>query len=306
MNRRQPPRGFTLLEVLVALSLSVLLIGAIYAGLNLYFRFSTTGHDDVERALLARSLLRKIEMDVRSAMYTAPQAASSTSSGGSSSSGSSGATSSGSSGSTSGSTGTSGSSTGTSGSSSGGSTSSSSSSTSTTTAPEDAYASSSTGLFGNSTTLLLNVSKPGYEQMAASLAASGNVQTRMSDIATVAYFMAGTGAGALQQSVPGPGLARMEGDRMAMAMADSQSSTSLLASATQVLAPEVASIEFLYWDGFRWRSDWDSSVMQGMPKAIDVKLYLNPVSGRSTTPDMYNLTIAIPLGKPIDTSLITP
>src|SRR5437016_13556567 len=69
-------RGFTLLEVLVALSLSVILIGAIYAGLSLYFRFSTTGHDEVERALLARSILRKIEMDVRSVMYCEPAASS--------------------------------------------------------------------------------------------------------------------------------------------------------------------------------------------------------------------------------------
>ncbi|MFM8219080.1 MAG: prepilin-type N-terminal cleavage/methylation domain-containing protein, partial [Planctomycetaceae bacterium] len=39
MNRR----GFSLLELVVALSLSVLLLAGIYAGLDLFWRYSTTG-----------------------------------------------------------------------------------------------------------------------------------------------------------------------------------------------------------------------------------------------------------------------
>src|SRR5437016_5936871 len=85
---RRPRRGFTLLEVLVAISLSLLLIAALYSGLNLYWRYSTVGHDDVERALLARALLRRIALDVRSAMFRA--ADTSASSGSSSQSSSSG------------------------------------------------------------------------------------------------------------------------------------------------------------------------------------------------------------------------
>ena len=56
---------------------------------------------------------------------------------------------------------------------------------------------------------MMHVSKPGHEQMAALLAASGNEQTRMSDLATVAYFVSGTATGTLQQSVTRPGLARL-------------------------------------------------------------------------------------------------
>ena len=137
------------------------------------------------------------------------------------------------------------------------------------------------------------------------LAASGNFQTRTSDMATVAYFVTGAAGGAFQQTATGNGLARMEGDRLALAMADAESSTALMASCTQIVAPEVTSIQFLYFDGFRWRSDWDSSVMLGMPKAIDVKIHLSPIPGRSGDSETYNLTVAIPLAKPIDTSLIT-
>lgn len=165
------------------------------------------------------------------------------------------------------------------------------------------------------TTLLMHVSKPAHEQMAATLAAAGNTTMRTSDLATVAYFVSGTTPGALGQAITQPGLARLEGDRMALAMADQQSSIALLAAKTEILAPEVDAIKFTYFDGFRWRNDWDSNLFVGMPKAIEVLVELRPmpshsVNGRSSgggssTPNVYRLLIALPLAKPIDTSLIT-
>jgi prepilin-type N-terminal cleavage/methylation domain-containing protein len=306
-------RGFTLLEVLVALALSFLLISAVYAGLRMYWRYSTSGHEEVERALLARSLLRKIEMDVRTVMYRAAPAATTTdtSASGSGSSGSSstgggtsGSSSSGSSGSSgTGSSGSGGS--GSSGSSGSGSSSSSSSSSSDTTAVTDLYNTSNTGLFGTTTTLLMHCSKPGHEQLATSLAMLGNMQARSSDLATVAYFVSGTTTGNLQHAVTTPGLARLEGDRLALALADQQSNIAVLAARTQILAPEVAAIRFLFFDGFRWLPDWDSNTLGGLPKAIDVTMQLRPTSPTSTLPNVYHLLIAIPLAKPVDTSLVT-
>lgn len=156
----------------------------------------------------------------------------------------------------------------------------------------------------------MHVSKPGHEQMAATLAAQGNTQMRTSDLATVAYFVSGTASGILQHAISTPGLARLEGDRMALAMADEQSSIALLVAKTEILAPEVDAIKFTYFDGFHWRNDWDSDVLGGMPKAIEVLVELRPVPGRligspSSAPNVYRLLIAIPLGKPIDTSLVT-
>ena len=158
------------------------------------------------------------------------------------------------------------------------------------------------------TTLLMHVSKPGNEQLAASLAATGNTQIRTSDLATVAYFVSGTASGILQNATSSPGLARLEGDRLALAMADQQSSIALLASKTEILAPEVDAIKFTYFDGFHWRYDWDSSILGGLPKAIEVLVELRPAPGRlntglSSAPNVYRLLIAIPLAKPIDTSL---
>jgi len=162
------------------------------------------------------------------------------------------------------------------------------------------------------TTLMMHVSKPQHEQMAAMLAAAGNTQMRTSDLATVAYFVSGTAGGILQHAISQPGLARLEGDRMALAMADSQSSIALLASKTEILAPEVDAIKFTYFDGFHWRYDWDSNILGGMPKAIEVLVELRPApsrsnGGSSSLPNVYRLLIAIPLAKPIDTSLtLTP
>jgi hypothetical protein len=318
------PHAFTLFEVLIALSLSMLLVSAIYAGLSLYWRYSSAGHVEVERALLARALLRRIELDVRSVMYRPPAATTATDSSGSGTSGS-GASGSGSGGSGSGTGGTS-SGSGSSGSGSGGSGASGSGSgsgsgssdqsttTQTTTTPDDAYATSTTGLFGNATTLMMHVSKPAHEQMAALLAASGNEQTRVSDLATVAYFVSGTATGTLQQSVNQPGLARLEGDRLAMAMADQQQNVAAMASKTELLAAEVTAIRFQYFDGFRWCPSWDSSVYGGLPKAIDVEIAMQPTAGSSRpglqgtaagTATVYKLVIAIPLAKPIDTSTIS-
>jgi hypothetical protein len=136
----------------------------------------------------------------------------------------------------------------------------------------------------------------------------------VSDLASVAYFISGSGTGTLQSATAAPGLARLEGDRLAMGMADQQSNAAAMMSQTEILAPEVIALRFLYYDGFQWRADWDSSVYGGLPKAIDVEIGLRQVTSGSraarqtasaVAPSMYRLVIAIPLAKPIDTSTIT-
>jgi hypothetical protein len=158
----------------------------------------------------------------------------------------------------------------------------------------------------------MHVSKPGREHVAMSLATAGNDQTRTSDLATVSYFVSGSGGGSLQSAAAGPGLARLEGDRLALSMADQQTNVAIMATHTEILAPEVTAARFMYYDGFRWRADWDSSVFGGLPIAIDVEIVLHPHAGLSQ-PGMqtgsagagvYRLVIPVPLGKPIDTATI--
>jgi len=154
----------------------------------------------------------------------------------------------------------------------------------------------------------MHVSQPGRELTASSLGMAGNTQTRISDLATVAYFVGGTATGILQHASAGPGLARLEGDRLALSMADKQSNVAALAARTQILATEVTALRFRYFDGFEWRSNWDSKVMSGLPKMIEVELQLRPSSSganqaaASNAANTYQLFIALPMAKPIDTS----
>lgn len=153
------------------------------------------------------------------------------------------------------------------------------------------------------TTLVMHASKPGREMADWSMAMAGNQQTRVSDLVTISYFVAGTATGNLQHAVSGRGLARLEGDRLALSMADHQSNTAALAAKAQILAPEVVALQFAYYDGFRWRYDWDSSVIGGLPKAIQVTMQLTPTpSSQSTSAaaNTYRLVIALPLAKPVD------
>lgn len=86
------------------------------------------------------------------------------------------------------------------------------------------------------------------------------------DMQSVAYFLAGSGSTLAQQlSGSGPsslgqvsGLSRLQGDRMAMQAADESGDLSSMASGVKLLAPEVASISFEYFDGVSWTTTWDS------------------------------------------------
>ncbi len=162
---------------------------------------------------------------------------------------------------------------------------------------------------------MMHVSKSAREQMAATLAAAGNVQTRTSDQTTISYFVSGMATGNLQQATTGSGLARLEGDRLALSMADQQSNIGTMAAQTEILAPEVTSLRFMYYDGFAWRADWDSNVLGGLPKAIDVEMVLQSQAGsahaglagtNAAGPSSYRLVIALPLAKPIESSTIQP
>ena len=59
-------RGYTLLELLLALGLSGILMVAVYASLSHYWRLSSVGRIDAERMQLARSLVRRMAIDIRS------------------------------------------------------------------------------------------------------------------------------------------------------------------------------------------------------------------------------------------------
>lgn len=64
--------AFTLLETMLALSLSALLLAAIYAAIDQSWRTAASGREEMERAQLARALIHKIEVDIRSMTFVPP------------------------------------------------------------------------------------------------------------------------------------------------------------------------------------------------------------------------------------------
>jgi prepilin-type N-terminal cleavage/methylation domain-containing protein len=70
--RRTSHLGFTLLEVMLALLLAGGLLAAVYGAIDQAWRMSASGREEMERAQLARALIRKIEFDVRAITFVPP------------------------------------------------------------------------------------------------------------------------------------------------------------------------------------------------------------------------------------------
>jgi type II secretory pathway pseudopilin PulG len=45
---------------------------------------------------------------------------------------------------------------------------------------------------------------------------------------------------------------------------------------TRLMAPEIVSLQFRYWDGTNWLSEWQSSSIGGYPLAVEITLLLDP------------------------------
>ncbi|MFN0020532.1 MAG: hypothetical protein ACKVP0_19920 [Pirellulaceae bacterium] len=381
--------GVTLLELILALGLSVILLFAVSMALRLYWRSFDTKRTNVEQAHLARALLRKIEDDLRSAIQFTPvdlsglESMTSASSlagavAGMTSSGSSGATAGGSStggaGSTTGnatgsspSAGASGGSTATQssggqGSSGAAATSGGSKTGSTTTggsaaspstggaatsggvgtsgqaASGESTATETTedippaviGLYGSAYQLQFDVSRlPRVDEYG-----SGNPASMVqipSDIKTLTYYVRGetsqgsgtistfgsgsssstppTGSSEPSTSGQGRGLMRLEMDRAVSAYSESNGSASSGYDGAKLLADEVTSIAFRYWDGTAWVSDWNSDEMGGLPLAVEIVMTMAdsnaesasgpPVqnfgaSAMSSTEPTYRMVVSLP------------
>jgi len=260
------PSGFTLLEVLLALGLSVVLLAAVAAAIDLYRRMTFAGQEEVSEARLVRAVLQKIERDIRSIVPPQAQITTPADTPSSSSSSTSG-TSAGSS---------------TSGTTSSSSSSSSSTSTQSTVTDPLQNVNSQTvfGLYGDQRSLVLNTlcSHP-LAPTLSDPAAAQPLSAIHGDLKTVAYFIVGTAGSAVPmapasgQSTSGAimsGLARLEGDHLAIGYAMQQSA--MLASTARVIAPEVTMISFRYFDGTQWLMSWDASNMQALPQAVEITI----------------------------------
>jgi len=309
--------GFTLLELMLALGLTIIILLAISMAIDLHLRSFDSRRKQLEESQLARAILKIIADDIRNAVLEYEQdlsgleqmiasaaegtvASSGASSSGGGSSGGSGNSGSGGSGSSSGAT--------------GGSTSGLDSelAAEATTASQD-LASSVTlpakpGIYGNQYQLQVDVSRlPRFDEYQSMLAASNatlGITDIPSDIKTVTYYvltgnatasasgMTATSQDILTSTDPDVvkrGLVRRQLDR---AVSQYALANGLLAGTDdvgEVVAAEVASIEFQYFDGVGWRYEWDTEVEGSLPVAIQIVMLLEAPAMEAVTADQAQI-----------------
>jgi len=287
------PRGFTLLEVILALSLSAVVLGALAMAVDLTLRATNTGRADVAQAQLARVLLRRMSNDLRATVWYEPLDMSGFSVGslggiaGLGGGGDDGATDGG------GGTGTdTGADTGT---DSGGD------DASTATSEEELVPPARPGLRGGEDWIEFDVSRiPRVDQYDQSLAESSGAMPidLPSDIKTVAYFLNATGS--VENMLPGDtelpqgtGLARRELDRAYTLWAAENGGLADLDAQSELIAPEVISMQFQYFDGLEWYTEWDSETTGALPLAVEILIAITP-PGAPTVSGPIDLLSASP------------
>jgi hypothetical protein len=315
--------AYTLLELILALSLTMLVSGLIGMLLQLYYRSSDLSQADVRQAQVARNLLRMIADDIRSVVryqeFDSATLAAVMGTGGAAGDAAAAGTEE--------ATGT-----------ESVAVDSSSADSSSSVAAGDLASSSEPppepGIYGNQYQLLVDVSRlPRPDQY---FALQGNVMDVQlndvpSDVKSVCYYVQASGltsgvqdplaSGSLtgiateQQNTAtnSGGLVRRQLDRAVTQWANSQGQSERLMRTGELLASEVISIEFMYFDGTQWVTQWDSS-QQSLPYVIRILLAMqdprvaqkNPLASGSPVSMMaadqiqsygvrvYELSVAIP------------
>lgn len=312
-------RGFTLVEILLSLGLLMLVLATAYSALNLFRIVTTAGRADAERSQLARAIERRMTADIRCILYREeepePAATGESPPAGQVQMGTGGAAD-----------------------------DPQEVSTDTSTAtdlaaeetvvpitdPAEAYATQSVGVFGDATTLVMHVSRPPRPALVTTevpdplVAAQTPLTT--SDLRSVSYFLAVAGSGGLEGAVGNvasggtanfsvksgaQGLARLDGDRLALQQAYEAGQVDVMAQSSELLAPEVTELTFRYFDGATWLDTWDSSSMKAVPRAIEVTLRIDVTADDDNKPalrygesptlssdDLFRFVIAVPLSDP--------
>ncbi|MBN1855004.1 MAG: hypothetical protein JW829_19880 [Pirellulales bacterium] len=290
--------AFTLFEVILAIALSATLLALIGAAIHIYLYTTDTSRSEVEESQLARAILQRIATDLRAAIRYQPQ-----------------------------------------------DTSTAMSLAKETAAfdvesldtPTETESASSAnedianstelppvpGVFGNAYELQVDISRvPRIDEYEVMFDSEKRLLDRPSDIKTVAYYLregrsitasslAATRLREDRQTVAG--LIRRQLDRATTQYAIDTGDASLLDERGELFAPEVVRLEFQYFNGTEWLTEWNSDEEGGLPCAIHVRIWMrkmreeeSPETGilrLSQQPNendsMYELIVHLPNAEPI-------
>lgn len=270
------PTGFTLLEVILALALGAILLAMLGTAMQVYLRATGVGRAQIQSAQLARALLSRIADDLRSSIqyekFDGTGAAKALAK-------------------------------------------SASASLPEGVSAEDAdKALAEAGASSDSKT---------SDPAAAETEAEDPVRPGV--YGAIDYVQVDTGAAAQRPDSPRAaaatglrtvtyfletgGLYRRDTDRAA-ALWDPQQSAGGVQADDELLAEEVTALEFYYFDGAEWLSEWDSTTSEGLPLAVEIVLTLTetpdpakPVKpGDIPTETIYRQVVRLPAAKPSTTT----
>ena len=156
------------------------------------------------------------------------------------------------------------------------------------------------GLYGTSTSIEIDISRlprPDEYYGQASDPVTGSLGDLATDIKTVGYYVQALRTDGIQdplgslQPIDGTnstsqgagGLVRRSVDRAITQYAYQQSQSDALMRTGQLLAPEVIAIEFQYFDGAMWQTEWDSST-QGLPRVVKITIAVQRESSAKKSP----------------------
>ena len=142
------------------------------------------------------------------------------------------------------------------------------------------------GIYGTADAIQVDESRlPRLDELLAQVAqatqASGLTPPRLpGNVRTVTYFVVppdGTLAGQSAAGLTtGTGLVRREMDRTTATYMESMGGMSDPQMGLESIAPEVAAIEFLYFDGSGWTDVWNSEELGGPPRAVQIRVSIIP------------------------------
>ncbi|MFP6767524.1 MAG: prepilin-type N-terminal cleavage/methylation domain-containing protein [Planctomycetaceae bacterium] len=286
-------RGFTLLEVLVALGVSLMLMTAVYSSIDMHWKYQSAGRLEMERGQVARAVLQRLALDIRSVQFVKPRASEEESD----------------------------------------AETELGAETIEFVDPDDAVLMQSVGVVGTANRLMLHVSKPLPARALRSTFDDEMDETMLfhSDQMSVVWFLADPNGGELEAMVAarveidppvgvisllleriddgGPlGLARSEADRFQSTQAEADGDLSVMAERAEFLAPEIDLLLFRYFDGIEWMEEWDSEALGALPLAIEITIGFVPppeddvlrAAAAGSIPDSYRFVVALPLAESVD------
>ena len=255
-------RAYTLLELILALSLTTVVLLIVTTGISVQLHVFDTSRQEVERVQLARVLLHQMANDLRNAI--APDESSGGSSGNSSD-----ATA------TLGEDGTESDTLDLVDFADGG----------TSTTP------SAPGIYGELGWLRVDIVRAVRRDATAEAASpSTDSSTQaMRQIETIVYYVVSatdqtaTGLASTDDDSSAGGLVRRELVRPMAAWAAERGQLEYQDLSVAPLAREVSAVEFRYHDGTDWLEEWDTETAGSLPKAIEITLFLPTVSTSQST-----------------------